>query len=172
MSTITPSTTLTELVDHVTTTHHAYLRAELPRLAALTAQAASQPGPHQGALQESAALLERFAREMLAHMDYEERVVFPLVVAIERGGPGAELAYRQLAGQRSELEAVHGGTGAELDELHRICDAVPAPTEAEPLLAELLDAYGRVITDTFSHVTVENDVMVPRALLLGQAAFD
>ncbi|MNU06088.1 hypothetical protein D3C72_2511460 [compost metagenome] len=60
-------------------------------------------------------------------------------------------------------------TGAELDELHRICDMVPVPAEAEPLLAELLDAYARVLTDTYAHVALENDVLLPRAIELAAA---
>ena len=88
---------------------------------------------------------------------------------MERGGPGAESAYEQLASRRCELETSHGHTGATLDELHRICDIVPAPTEAEPLLAELLEAYAQVIADTHIHVALENDVLLPRALAMASA---
>lgn len=164
------SAPLAELVAHLTDTHHALLRAELPRLEALTAEAIRTAGPHQEALRQSGELLARFAAKMLAHLDYEEQVVFPLVETIERGGPDAEAAYRQLAGQASELEAAHVGTGAELDELHRICDLVPAPSDAEPLLAELLEAYARVITDTHTHVSLENDVLMPGALGMASPA--
>jgi regulator of cell morphogenesis and NO signaling len=166
MTTFSPSAPLAELVAHVVSTHHAFLRAELPRLAALTAEAARRPGPHQAALNESAILLARFGADMLAHLDHEEQAVFPLMLAIERGGPDAASAHRQLAAQRSALEAAHVHTGAELDELHRICDMVPAPDEAEPLLDDLLEAYARVITDTHTHVAFENDVLLPRAIAL------
>ena len=166
MSTISPSAPLTELVAHLTSTHHALLRAELPRLVALTAEAARTAGPHQAALRESAELLEGFAATMLAHLDHEEQVTFPLILAIERGGADGERAYWQLVSQVSALEAAHVGSGAELEELHRICDLVPAPVDAEPLLAELLDTYARVITDTHAHVTMENEILLPRALAL------
>jgi regulator of cell morphogenesis and NO signaling len=164
MTQLSPFAPLAELVAHVISTHHAYLRSELPRLAALTAEAARQAGPHQAALRESATLLARFEADMVAHLDHEEQAVFPLMLAIERGGPDAEAAYWQLAAQRSALEAAHVHTGAELDELHRLCDMVPAGTEAEPLLDDLLDAYARVITDTYTHVAFENDVLLPRAI--------
>lgn len=166
MSPLSPQVPLAELVAQITQTHHAFLRAELPRLAMLTAEAAQTAGPHQAALRESAMLLERFMADMVAHLDHEEQAVFPLMLAIERGGPDAEAAYQQLTRQRSALEAAHVHTGAELDELHRICDMVPAPTEAEPLLDELLDAYARVISDTHTHVALENDVLLPRAIAL------
>lgn len=166
MTHLSSSAPLAELVAHVVSTHHAFLRAELPRLAALTAEAARRPGPHQAALRDSAALLARFEADMVAHLDHEEQAVFPLMLAIERGGPDAEAAHRQLAAQRSAMEAAHVHTGAELDELHRICDMVPAPTETEPLLDELLDAYARVISDIHTHVALENDVLLPRAIAL------
>ena len=169
MPTFTTSASLAELVTHIQTNHHARLRTDLKRLARLTAEAISKAGPHQAALQQSAALLARFTAEMLPHLDHEELVVFPLILAIERGGPEAESAYRQLAAQVADLEAAHTETGAELDELHRICDMVPAPTDAEPLLAELLDAYAEVITDTHRHVALENEVLMPRALALASA---
>jgi regulator of cell morphogenesis and NO signaling len=164
MTKLSLSASLAELVTHLIATHHAFLRAELPRLAALTEEAARQAGPHQAALRESAVLLARFTADMMAHLDHEEQAVFPLMLAIERDGPDAESAYRQLAAQRSALEAAHVHTGAELDELHRICDMVPAPIEAEPLLDDLLEAYARVITDTHAHVALENDVLLPRAI--------
>lgn len=54
MTSFSPSLPLAELVAHLIDTHHAFLRAELPRLATLTAEAAGKAGPHQAALCDSA----------------------------------------------------------------------------------------------------------------------
>lgn len=172
MSTHAASAPLAELIGHLTSSHHALLRAELPRLAALTAEAARTPGPHQAWLRQSATRLARFAADMIGHLDHEEQVIFPLILAIERGGPEADAARRALRGQLAALEMAHVGTGAELDELHRICDTVPAQADAEPVLAELLEAYARVITDTHAHVVLENEVLLPRALALPDSRSD
>ena len=67
---------LADLVTLLTRTHHAALRAALPRLSAMTAEVLSQPGPHQTALRQSAELLANFEVEMLAHLDHESRSSF------------------------------------------------------------------------------------------------
>lgn len=155
---------LADLCAHLAATHHARLRAELPHLAALMARATAMPGPHQAALQAAPAVLERFARDMLAHMDHEERVVFPLITRLERGEADPAAARRYLNDQALELESAHVGTGSDLDELHRICDTVPAPAETEPLLGELLELFARVIADTYLHIEKEHQILLPRAL--------
>jgi regulator of cell morphogenesis and NO signaling len=155
---------LADLVAHLAATHHAYLRAELPRLTALLDAAAQPPGPHQDALREAHWRLARFGAEMVAHLDYEEQVVFPLIVGMERGEGDGEQARRQLAMQAAALEAAHVNPAADLDELHRICDTVPASAEAEPALAELMNAFAGLIADTHQHLVLENEILVPRAL--------
>jgi len=72
----------------------------------------------------------------------------------------------ELAMQAAALEAAHVNPAADLDELHRICDTVPAPPETEPLLGELLELFAGVIADTYLHMEKENQLLVPRALAL------
>jgi regulator of cell morphogenesis and NO signaling len=157
---------LADLCVHLKETHHARLREDLPRLAALMDEAGRVPGPHQAALQGAAVLLARFAKEIRAHMDYEERVVFPLIAGIESGLTDRADARRLLSEHSLDLETAHVGTGSDLDELHRICDTVAAPAETEPALGELFELFGRIIADTHVHVEKENLVLIPRALAL------
>lgn len=155
---------LADLCTHLATVHHARLRAELPRLAQLMAEVTSRPGPHQATLQAASRVLERFATDMRAHLDYEETAIFPLIAGLESGRADREQARRVLYEQSLELESAHVCTGADLDELHRICDTVQASAETEPLLCELLDLLGRIITDTYLHLEKENQILMPRAL--------
>src|SRR5690348_11208759 len=71
---------LSQLVEHLTLTHHVFLRHELPRLDALARGALLALGAECPDLARTVAAVERFADLTLPHLDHEERVVFPLIV--------------------------------------------------------------------------------------------
>ena len=78
-----------ELVDHLEATHHAYLRAELPRLTALVDKVDRRPRrPPPRAGWRPARLREAARRPRAAHAK-EERVLFPMIreLATATGAP-------------------------------------------------------------------------------------
>jgi len=70
--------TLTELADHIETTHHAYLKQELPRLEYLVNKVANRHGEHRPQLVELAEVFNGLKAEMESHMQKEELVLFPI----------------------------------------------------------------------------------------------
>ncbi|MBI2498489.1 MAG: hemerythrin domain-containing protein, partial [Opitutae bacterium] len=79
---------LGELADHIEATHHAYLKAELPRLVELADRVAAKHAWRDARLPEMAAAVNTLTLEMLTHMQKEEVVLFPLVRRIEAGARG------------------------------------------------------------------------------------
>ena len=76
---------LTQLADHIESTHHAYLKEELPRLVEMADRVATKHGWRDARLAELAGVVRDLAGEMLSHMQKEEVVLFPLVRQIEAG---------------------------------------------------------------------------------------
>lgn len=161
-----PTAPLADLVAHLVATHHAFLREAFPRLDALAAEAIRDHGADRPDLAHLTAVLERFWDTTMPHLDHEERVIFPLVVRIERGLADRDLARRFLETELAKLEAEHVRAGAELDELRRVAAETPARANEEPTLHALMAGLEGLAADTYRHVHKENSILFPRALAL------
>src|SRR6478672_10497246 len=80
--------TMTELCDNIESTHHAYLKRELPRLEFLARKVADRHGDHRPELVELRDVFLRMKAKMDSHMFKEEQVLFPLCRQLD----GAEAA--------------------------------------------------------------------------------
>src|SRR5262245_22551463 len=78
---------LETVVGHIQARYHGPLRVELPRLDAMLDKVVSRHGDHLPEtllpLQET---FKQLQAELLVHMAKEDRVLFPFIVALERGG--------------------------------------------------------------------------------------
>jgi regulator of cell morphogenesis and NO signaling len=144
-----------ELIAHIVDRHHAYLRKALPYIGPLAAKVARVHGDHNANL---APLLETFgalAGALEPHLDDEERVLFPALVA---GAPQAEVIRRELARMRVE----HLAVGQLLARARSLADDFTTPewgcNSYRVLMAELEALEG----DVLQHVHLENHVLMPR----------
>jgi regulator of cell morphogenesis and NO signaling len=163
---------LSELADHIEHTHHAYLRAELPRLDQLAGRVAAAHGSRDRRVLAIRETLFDLAGELLAHLLKEERILFPLIRQVEAGDqplfPGLTLARPM---RRMELE--HDGAGAALARLRELTDGYTVPAWGCNTYRALLDGLAELERDTHRHIHKENNVLFPAALALerrGQAA--
>lgn len=147
---------LAELADHVESTHHAYLHAELPRVSALASKVAMVHGgkdPRLVALRDTFLAL---VRDLEPHMALEEQVVFPRIRESGDAGPLADVVGR--------LESNHDRAGKILRRLRSLSDSYAPPEWACNTYRALLEALARIERDLHEHVHKENNVLFPRAL--------
>lgn len=137
--------------------HHGYLRRVLPWLVQLSNKVARVHGAGDERLLEVRDLVAALEELLIPHLDQEEEVLFPALVA---RAPDRALVERELLAMRAEHEEV----GARLARLRRLTDDYAAPTWActsyRTLLADLLDLE----TDLLRHVHLENHALLPRFL--------
>lgn len=157
------SAPLAELADHIERVHHDYLRGELPRLAAMSKKVATVHGGERSELHELARVFEGFAAELFAHMAKEERVLFPMVRAIERGerpevGPG------RLEMPVSAMVHEHDDAGRDLERMRELTGGYTPPEWACNTYRALFDGLARLERDMHTHVHKENNILFPRAL--------
>src|SRR5690348_17063685 len=69
---------ISELVDHIITAHHGYLRESLPRLAYLVTKVANVHGAAHPELPRLLRVYSGLQIEMEEHIEKEEQVLFPL----------------------------------------------------------------------------------------------
>jgi regulator of cell morphogenesis and NO signaling len=147
----------TELVDHIVSTHHAYLREELPRLTELTQKVAQGHSDDDPRLVDVARVFSELAGELVPHQEKEEQRTFPEILAAEAGtGAGPE------RGELSELETEHERLGGLLAELNRLTDGYTPADWACNSTRAMLDGLARLEADTHRHVHAENYILFPR----------
>ncbi|NNM88163.1 MAG: iron-sulfur cluster repair di-iron protein [Phycisphaerae bacterium] len=150
---------LTELADHIESTHHAYLKDELPRLARLIHQTYTVHGLHYRWLADLKATYERFAAEMDAHMFKEEHILFPRIREIDAGNKGAAVSQPVAI-----MEQEHERAGACLEHLRRLSSGYAVPEEACNTLRAMLDGLRELEANTHIHVHKENSILFPKAV--------
>lgn len=151
--------TLTELADHIESTHHAWLKKELPRVAMLVHRTFTVHGLHYPYLAEVKATYDRFAAEMDAHMFKEEHILFPRIRQIDSGRKGLEVDQPVAI-----MEHEHDRAGADLAKLRSLTTDYTAPAEACNTFRATLDALREIEADTHIHVHKENHILFPRAM--------
>jgi regulator of cell morphogenesis and NO signaling len=157
---------LTELVDHIEQTHHAYLHEELPRLAAMTKKVAARHGGCDPRLVKLQETFQTMAQELWQHMAKEEQCLFPLIRQMEASDRAPSLHRATLAHPICQMEFEHDDAGAALEQLRELTDGFEPPEWACKTYRALLAGLAYLERDMHSHVHKENNVLFPRTLKL------
>lgn len=157
---------LTDLADHIEQTHHAYLRAEFPRLDALTGKVASAHGDKDPGLHQLRETFLELSAELSSHMLKEEQILFPLVRQLDAGETAPEFHCGSLAAPIQQMESEHDQAGEALGKLRELTDGYSTPEWACNTYRALMDALAHLEYDLHQHIHKENNVLFPRALLM------
>ncbi len=146
------------LCDHIQSTHHAFTRAELPRIAGLLEKVARVHGVRHPEMIEVSSTFAAFAAELATHMDREERGLFPAVRENE-AGPAVDLAPPILVMTRQHDEA-----GAALARMRELTRGFTPPADGCNTFRAALGGLAELEADLHTHVHLENNILFPRAL--------
>jgi regulator of cell morphogenesis and NO signaling len=156
--------TVTELVDHIEDTHHAYLRSELPRLAALARKVASRHGEKDPRLERVQQTIAGMSIELWLHMQKEERCLFPMIRQLALGVQAPWYSGGAIAGPIRQMESEHDDAGSALRRLRELTDGFSPPAWACNTYRVLLAALAYFERDMHSHMHKENNVLFPKVL--------
>lgn len=160
---------LTELADHVEARHHAYLREELPRLEQLVGKVAKAHGQRDPRLARLAEVLASFSNEMQHHMTKEERMLFPIIRALDAGDRPPTYSFGSIANPIRIMESEHDRSGDALAQMRELTDGFACSSALCNTHLALLDALETLDRDTHQHVHKENNMLFPRAIELEAA---
>ncbi|MBS0631397.1 MAG: iron-sulfur cluster repair di-iron protein [Verrucomicrobia bacterium] len=153
---------LAELADHIETTHHAYLKEELPRLVEMADRVARKHGDRDQRLQEVAAVTRALTEEMIFHMQKEETVLFPLVRQI--GAGQGRISAALLSGPIQQMETEHQAAGDAIARLRLLTDGFAQAGTFCRTHHAMFAGLAALEADLHRHVHKENNVLFPRAL--------
>lgn len=149
--------TSVELVDHLESTHHVYLKSELPRLSALmgkVCQAHSSRHPELLRLQTVFIILRE---ELEPHLQKEERVLFPLIRKLENNSKGRNSS--PLTGPIRVMREEHDDAGDLLKEMRALAKDYIFPKDGCQSFQLLYDGLRELEKDTHLHIHKENNIL-------------
>jgi len=164
---------LNDLIDHILSAHHAYLKTQLPRLEAMLDKVRSKHGERHGdVLEPLAATFGPLKRELESHLMKEEMVLFPLIrsLALARDS-GTRPAAHHCGSVRNPLRVMlmeHDSAGEALAGMRSIAGGYTAPADACNTFRALFWELSELERDLHRHIHLENNVLFPRAVELEQ----
>ncbi|WP_066172888.1 iron-sulfur cluster repair di-iron protein [Bacillus marinisedimentorum] len=146
-----------ELISHIISTHHDYLREHLPLISKMTNKVARVHGPGHPELIEIDKLFHQLKDELEEHIDKEENELFPLIVKYdeERSEDTKALAEKGI----ETLEAEHDEAGRILEKIRELSSGFTLPADACNTYRLTYHSLEELEKDMFQHVHLENNIL-------------
>jgi regulator of cell morphogenesis and NO signaling len=153
-----------ELIEHIVNKHHACLRAELPRIHAMSGRVAKVHGGHTPSLVEVFDVFCAMAAELDSHMMKEEQILFPAIRALCEGS-----RVMPLDAPVARMLQEHDDAGAALARMRELTNGFTPPPEACNTYRALFAGLAELEEDLHRHIHLENAVLFPQAMALAKA---
>jgi len=165
---------LDSLCAYIVSTHHAYVKRELPRLAVLAQKVVNRHGSTKVELPVIAATLAQLDDELSQHLQKEEVVLFPYVTSLERtlsgGGEKPQSCFGTVANPIAMMTQEHDAAGSLIAEIRRLSGNFTTPPDACPTFHAFFDGLRDFEQDLHHHIHLENNILFPRAITLEESA--
>lgn len=156
---------LTELVDHIEATHHAFMHQELPRLKGLMDKVVNAHSERHSELPEVAGVLSTLTEELTQHLAKEEEILFPLIRQMDASGD-TESHCGAVANPINVMEMEHANAGQALALLKSLTNNFQAPEDGCATYQALYSGLAEMEFDLHQHILKESSILFPRAIAL------
>lgn len=164
---------LERLIDHIETTHHAYVRRALPSIARHLVKLIEAHGDRHPELVQVGDAFAGISDELQQHMLKEERVLFPHVreLAERQGQTCARVTspFGTVENPIGMMEREHRDAAEALELIRQLTGGYTVPSDGCTTYAVCMSELAQFERDLHRHVHLENNVLFPRAVVLEQA---
>ena len=161
---------LSDLIAHITSTHHVFVREECPRIEALSAKVVGVHGKNHPELLQVQETFSALARELSVHLMKEEQILFPYVIRLEEsfvaGEPAPPAMFGTVVNPVRMMMQEHDSAGDALRTLRAVTEDYSAPKDACISYRTLYDALKGFEADLHQHIHLENNILFPRAVAM------
>lgn len=148
-----------ELIDVIIQTHHVEERKMLTQLDHLVNKILIvHYEHHKEELLKIHRLFADLKKELEEHFVKEEKVVFPLMIQIQREETDALKAFEYI----KELEEEHEAAGEIIKELQAVTSDFTPPQDVCPTYIGTYETLKRLVEDIFMHIYYESSVLFPK----------
>ena len=158
------------LADYIVNIHHRYIRENATMIRELALKVANRHGDHHPELVHLAAGVQECLTDLLAHLEKEEKALFPYVkelVVKKKQGVKFNSGF-SVASPVRVMEAEHEHTGEELHAFRELTNDYTLPANACNSYAFLFSKLQEFEADLLRHIHLENNILFPKALGLEQ----
>lgn len=160
---------LTDLVDHLESTHHRYLKQELPRLSALAEKVSRVHGEKHPQLVAVAEVFAELRDDLEPHLRKEEEVLFPMICTLAAATSAPRFHCGSLSNPITAMEREHVVVGELLEKLRQITGGYQAPEGTCASTHALMEGLAQLEADTHLHVHKENNHLFPAVIAMEAA---
>jgi regulator of cell morphogenesis and NO signaling len=153
---------LAALIKHIVPTHHDYRRTELPRLEGLLGKVRAAHGERHPELGRVGEIFAALHADLIPHLMKEEQILFPFIIRMEQGELGGA-CFGSVQSPIHVMEMEHEAVGALLAELHQLTGAYTTPADGCATFRALYLGLEEMERDLHLHITLENQILHPRA---------
>jgi regulator of cell morphogenesis and NO signaling len=155
---------LTELIDHIVSTHHAYTKKELAQIHAYLQKVATKHGDRHNELYAIFETFSSLREELEQHMMKEELILFPRIKALENFAVNNDQRIMNIQMPIVVMEDEHEKAGNLLSEIRNYTDNFTPPADACTTYRLSFAALQAFETDLHQHIHLENNILFPRAV--------
>ncbi|MGX0563416.1 regulator of cell morphogenesis and NO signaling [Staphylococcus schleiferi] len=145
------------LIQYIQSRYHDTLRAEFKQLSPYVTKLAKVHGPQNPHLIQLKSVYDTFKDEMLAHIEEEEQIAFPKLVAAYQGEQ-----IEDLEATIDSLISEHLNAGQLLQEIRQLTDDFETPNTACGTWRLVYQRIEDLEKETHAHVHLENHVLFPK----------
>ena len=155
------------LADYIVNTHHVYLKENDPQIVDYAHKIAGVHGAHHPELIEIAAIFDKIATDMVAHLREEEEVFFPAVKradAAKKAGNTLEAKDREIIKESlAKLGQEHEEIGDAIHMIRHLSKEYAIPDDVCNTFIVTYQKLKEFEDDLHKHVHLENNILFPKA---------
>ncbi len=157
------------LISYITNVHHQYLKKTLPDTAEMIQRFADDPISKYPYTREVVLLFNRFKKEILPHLQYEEDSIFPYIGQIAHAYKNEDTYAKLLVKTlRKPLDVIikyeEDVLSALILKIRILTNGYTIPENACVSHQLMLSRLEELDNDLMQHIYLENEILFPRAL--------
>lgn len=155
---------LSQLVDHIEQTHHAFLKSELPRLELLVVKVARIHGVRQPRMKDVESIFLAMKEEIEQHTLKEEKVLFPYIRTLDQANILPTVVFGSVGNPIRCMESEHTDAGDALLKLRELTNHYTVPADACTSWKVMIVGLSNLDKDLRTHIHKENSILFPKAI--------
>jgi len=157
---------LSDLCDHIESTHHVYLKNTLPSLWQLATKVREAHVDTHPELREVESIFRNLCDELIPHMMKEEQILFPAIRLQEKATQALSFPFGNMQNPIKMMEHEHEQAGKSLSKLRELTNTYHVPEDACTSYRAFLEGLNQLELDLHQHIHKENNILFPRAVRL------
>lgn len=158
---------LSFLIDHIVNIHHSYVSNTVEIVQQYANKVAKVHGHHYTELHEIKSLFHEVAKELLAHMQKEEQILFPYIkhlLSVQNGEiPYVAPHFDTVDNPIQMMEEEHENAGDIFKKIAGLTNNYTPPESACNTFRALYASLQEFEEDLHVHVHLENNILHPKA---------